>query len=563
MKSLAKFFLSVISVSLLGAFWCASVSFAGNDNKSIGNTANTASAATIAGKKNNRIEIPINQSYVLKLKQPATEVSVVNPEIAKVSIINPDEILINAVAAGRTSLVVFYDGSKNQMTEIEVKWNIDELNEVFKQTLPDEAIKVISLKNGIALSGSVSSAEAVTQALELASSVCPKVVNMLTVPGRQQVLLKVKVAEVARNFREEMGANFLVTNESGFGGNLLGNMISGDYGTASNTDVDLSDAVTLFFGLPKGDVYGFVQAMKSKGLIHILAEPNLLARSGESATFLAGGEYPIPVVQGGMTNSVTIEYKEYGVRLEFTPTIVDGEAIHLDIAPEVSDLDFVNGVTMSGFVIPALVSRKAHTVIQMEAGQTFAIAGMINKSRNDTKKKVPLLGDVPMLGNLFKNNQKNIKETELLIMVTPYIVKPLKSDQQKLVPEDIPSVDDLYELPDNSKTPSAGVEPTAAPAPRLTSPTGAKTQNSKTKPAASAPLQPQKVNTDRVVSASEAVSAPSAQKQQPPKSKSDRIADATSAVDKPSIDEYSKPYSSSRIGGSNSGKSWMTKGKEP
>jgi len=238
----------------------------------------------------------------------------------------------------------------------------------------------------------------------------------------------------------------LVTNQDGFGGSILNGLTSGAYGTGF-PDVELTDAVSLFFGLPNDDVYGFIQAMKTKGLMHMLAEPNLISRSGETATFLAGGEYPIPVVQGGgLSNSVTVEYKEYGVRLSFTPTIVSVGMIHLDISPEVSDLDFANGVNFGGYTIPALVTRRVHTVVKLRDGQTFALAGLMSRSRQDTNRKVPFLGDIPMFGNLFRGSQKSAKDTELLIMVTPQIVAPLDSDAMDLFPKDLRTIESMYEV---------------------------------------------------------------------------------------------------------------------
>ncbi|MGC9328704.1 MAG: type II and III secretion system protein family protein [Candidatus Hinthialibacter sp.] len=396
--------------------------------------------------KTRKIEVPISKSYVLSLKQPAVEVSIVNPEIAKVQIINPDEILINGSTVGETSLVIWYEDMRNETINIAVKWNIKEIKEILALMLPDEAIEVVSLSDGVALSGAVQSAEAVDKAVELANSFSPKVINMLKIPGRQQVMLQVKIAEVARNFQEQLGFNFLVLDENVVGGNLLGNLVEGEIGGEGDENVEFSDAVTLFLDMRKGDFAAFLKAMKSKGLAHILAEPNLVARSGETAEFLAGGEYPIPIAQTGFNSSISIDYKEYGVRVQFTPTIVQGETIHLSVAPEVSELDFANSVQTGSVSVPALTVRRANTTVQMESGQTFAIAGLIRERRSKTNSKVPVIGDVPLLGNLFRGSGEEVSETELLIMVTPHIIKPLQSNEQTLVPKDKPTVDELYEF---------------------------------------------------------------------------------------------------------------------
>jgi len=396
--------------------------------------------------KNEKLNIVVNKSHLILLQQAAERVSVVNPEIADVQIIDPNQILVNAKTVGETGMIIWTEGGAHRAIDLVVQWNIEPIQAALLTMLPDEAIEVVSLADGVALKGQIRDIESMDKAVEIATSYSPKVINLLSIPGQQQVMLRVKVAEVAKNFREQLGFDFLYTNEDGFGGSIPNNLTTGTYGTGF-PDVELTDAVSLFFGLPNADLFGFIQALKTKGLIYILAEPNLIARSGETANFLAGGEYPIPVVQGGgLSNSVTVEYKEYGVRLNFTPTIVSVGMIHLDITPEVSDLDFANGVQFSGYTIPALVTRRAHTVVKLKDGQTFAIAGLMSRSRSENNRKVPMLGDIPMFGNLFRGSDKTAKETELLIMVTPQIVAPLDSDETDLYPQNLPSIESLFDF---------------------------------------------------------------------------------------------------------------------
>lgn len=383
--------------------------------------------------KDERLEITLNKSYLINLSQATERISVVNPEIADVQIINPNQVLVNGIKVGNTGLII-WSGDQTRNIDLVVRHNTSEIERMLQQTMPDESIRVTSFQDSIALQGNVSGINTVNQAMEIAMAYSPNVINLLNVPGLHQVLLKVKVAEVARNFREELGFNFLITDENVIGGSLLGNLISGDFGDSQSTDVELSDAVTMFFGLQKGDVLAFIQALRRKGMIHILAEPNLIARSGETANFLVGGEYPIPVVQSGISNSITVEYKEFGVRLNFTPTLLSDGNIHLDIAPEVSDLDFANGVVFSGFTIPALATRRAHTVVSLMDGQTYAIAGLISHSKQKSKRKIPVVGDIPVFGGLFTGNEITATETELLIMVTPHIIAPLESGENFLQP---------------------------------------------------------------------------------------------------------------------------------
>lgn len=400
--------------------------------------------------KNDRIEMFINKSHLIRLRKPVEQVSVVQPEIVEVQVMSPQEILLNAKSIGETSLMIWTGEGEYQQMDVRVKWNVDQIKESINHFLPDEAIEVVSLSDGIALKGNIHNIAALEQAVQVASSFTPKVLNFLNVPGNQQVLLRVRIAEVARNFREDLGFNFLVTDENVLAGNLLGNLASGDFASGDdNSDIQLSDAVTIFFGLQKGDVFTFLQALKREGMIHILAEPNLIARSGQNATFLAGGEYPYPVLQtgsgGGNSNAITIEFKEFGVRLNFTPTIVDKGEIMLDVSPEVSDLDFANGITIGGFNVPSLVSRRAHTVVKLDDGQTFAIAGLISRTRQDTKQKVPVLGDMPLLGNLFRGSNKNVQETELLILVTPHIVGQVDHIEESITPTEVTPLNDLYD----------------------------------------------------------------------------------------------------------------------
>lgn len=397
---------------------------------------------------NERVVLTVNKSHLIKLDQPALQVSVVNPEITDVQIIDPQQILVSAKMVGETSLVIWKEDETTQAVDLVVKWNTREVEESIQDLLPDEAIKVVSLREGIALKGTVGKLDSVDRSMKIAMNYVPNVVNMLEVPGYQQVLLKVKVAEVARDFQEELGVDFFYTNEEIFGGNVLSGLVSGDYGDTSQFDVELTDAVTLFMGAPNDDVFAFVQALKRKGLIQILAEPNLLSRSGETATFLAGGEFPIPIIQGGLSDAVTIEFKEFGVRLNFTPTVMDNETILLDVAPEVSELDFSSGVEFGGFTIPGLVTRRAKTVVQLKDKQTFAIAGLMSQSRRMNESKVPMLGDIPMFGNLFKNKVESARETELLIMVTPHLVAPLDDAGQMKMPgeHEYPEVETMYEF---------------------------------------------------------------------------------------------------------------------
>ncbi|MFB3787088.1 MAG: pilus assembly protein N-terminal domain-containing protein [bacterium] len=370
-----------------------------------------------------RLEIVVKKSAIVRLQQPASRVSIVAPEIADVQILDPKQLLVTAQSAGETTLIIWAEDNTTRMIDVCVRWNTRMIEETLRSTMPDEAIQVLPMQDGVILQGDVRGIGSADNAMNIANSLAPKVVNLLNVPGVHQVLLKVRVAEVARSFQKEMGVNFQYLDTHVQGANLLGGLVSG---TINEGELSISDAVSLFLGFPGADISMFVQAMEEKGVLRLLAEPNLVARSGETATFLAGGEFPIPVVQGGgFSNAVTIEYKEYGVRLSFTPTVLSERVIRLDISPEVSDLDFSQGIKIGGFVVPTVVTRRVHTVVSLENGQSFAIAGLISSNKQKNRRKIPMIGDIPMLGGLFRGGELSEKETELLVLVTPNLVAPL------------------------------------------------------------------------------------------------------------------------------------------
>ncbi len=407
---------------------------------------------------NEILEVPVQKSQLIGVGSPATRVSVVTPEVADVEILDPRQIVVSGKAVGQTSLVIWTEDGQTRTLDVTVTWNVRQIQEGIRRIMPDEPITVLAMEDAVALRGQVSDIGLVEQAVEIAEAFCPKVINLLSVPGTQQVLLQVRIAEVSRTFRNEKGFNFHINDESFFGSSLLGGLVSPDPNAA---EVSVSDSVTLFFGLPKAHVSAFIQALKEKGLMHVLAEPNLIARSGETASFLVGGEFPIPVAQGGaLTNAITIEYKEYGIKLNFTPTVVTQETIHLEITPEVSDLDFAQGIKVSGFTIPTIVTRRAHTVVKINDGQTFAIAGLISQTRQKTHRKTPGLGDAPVVGGLFRNSELRSQETELLIMVTPHLIEPLDPNKTYPMPGDsLPPADYGF---DSKQIPEPGAEISAA-----------------------------------------------------------------------------------------------------
>lgn len=385
-------------------------------------------------QKNEKLELVIGKSEMLALRSPAERVSVVSTEVADVQILEPQQLLVTASAVGETSLIVWMQDGSMRTLDVAVKWNTQQIKHILQIVMPDEPIDVLSLDDGIALRGSVSDIVKAEQAVELAKSFVPNVINLLHVPGLQQVMLKVKIAEVARSFGDEFGVDMRFNNDSMFSGSLTGNLISGNL---DSNPINISDAATAFFGFPNANFDIFFRTLKDKGLLYILAEPNLIARSGETASFLAGGEFPIPIVQNAVSNSITIEYKEFGVRLNFTPTVVGPHTVQMDIAPEVSDLDFSRGVTIGGFTIPVITTRRASTSVKIDHGQSFAIAGLIDTKKQHSNKKIPYASSIPIFGSLFKSKALSEVETELLILVTPYLVAPIEDTSDIKMPTEI------------------------------------------------------------------------------------------------------------------------------
>jgi pilus assembly protein CpaC len=325
------------------------------------------------------------------------------------------------------------------------------------EMLSDEKdLRVYATHDSITLSGSISSTDRVTQAMALAKSYAPegKVNNLLKVGGVHQVMLEVRVAEMSRSLTKRLGINFSYVKGGEFGIGTLGGLTQlvpareSAIGGLGDIGIAVSPAVNAILRFESGSATwtGFIDALKEDGLIKILAEPTLIALSGQTATFLVGGEFPVPVPQG--LGTVAIEFKPFGVGLSFSPTVLSANRITIEVTPTVSELDFSTAVRVEGFVVPGLSTRTAATVIELADGQSFAIAGLLRETIKDEVSKYPLLGEIPVLGALFRSRAFQKNETELVIIATPHLVKPLDMRKQTL-PTDFyvePSDTELYLL---------------------------------------------------------------------------------------------------------------------
>lgn len=387
-----------------------------------------------------RVSLTAGRSTVLSVDFDITRIAITNPAIADAVVVAPREILIDGKAQGTISLIVWGDGRRAQY-DLSVDAPVTQLQQQLRNLFPGEDIQVTINEEATTLSGRVSSNAVMLKAGEIAekTSAKQKVINLLQVPGgidTQQVLLQVRFAEVNRQALTEAGVS-LFTGVAGYK-DWIGRSTTEQF-AAPTFDTDkltFSDFLNLFVFNTKYNVGGLLKALQSAGYLQSLAEPNLIAYNGKEASFLAGGEIPVPIVQGGgATNAVSILYKEFGIRLSFTPTIA-GDVIRLHVKPEVSTLDFANGITLSGFRIPALQTRRAETEIELRDGQSFAIAGLMNNIAQSDKSSVPLLSSLPIIGNLFKSKAARQQRTELMVLITPRLVKPLDPDEVPDLPTD-------------------------------------------------------------------------------------------------------------------------------
>jgi pilus assembly protein CpaC len=370
-----------------------------------------------------RLEITIGKSQVVELKEPFSRVSVTNPAIADVFVITPTQILINGKAVGVTSLVVFYP-TRTMFFDVTVQTDVDLLRERLAQIAPRDNIQVYPTQDSLVMKGSVSSSLVVDAANEVATAFAPKgkIINLLTLTEvkPQQVMLNVHVAEVARSALRELGFQIRA-----IGSTIIGAAVPGTIAGPAAVSA-LSGAFTegnIVLSSPKGDYAGVVRALAERNLLRTLAKPNLVTESGKEAKFISGGEFPYTVSSG--LGTVQVEFKEFGISLVFTPVVVDGETINLRLAPNVSELDFANGVRAAGIVLPAIRKRQAFTTVNLKDGESFAIAGLISNNIRQLVDKIPLLGDIPILGALFRSSSFRNDESELIFLVTAKIVNPV------------------------------------------------------------------------------------------------------------------------------------------
>jgi pilus assembly protein CpaC len=391
---------------------------------------NGGAASGIDSSTPTDIDLLVGRSAVLNVGAPIARVSLTVPDIADALVTAPGQLLIHGKTPGTISLFVWDKGGAIKTYEVNVRRDLSALSEQLKQLFPGEMITVVGSGKDVVLSGTVASKYVIEKAAEVAGGYVEKKENVVNLLKQQegvasnQVMLRVRFAEVSRSALQELGASFVA---SAYKNDWFGRTTTQQF-PAPAWDQDgklvFSDFLNLFLFNSKEGLGGVVKALQTKGLFQSLAEPNLIATNGKEASFLAGGEYPYPVVQpGGSGTSISIQFKEFGIRLTFTPTVLGGDLINLKVRPEVSALDFSNALTVSGFRVPALTSRRTETEVELRDGQTFAIAGLMNNTVTSTMSKIPGIGDIPVLGLLFQSKAHQKNQTELVVMITPTIVR--------------------------------------------------------------------------------------------------------------------------------------------
>jgi pilus assembly protein CpaC len=429
------------------------------------------------------VRLLVGRSTLVDIGAPIARVSLTSADVADALVTSPSQLLVHGKVPGAISMFVWNRGGDVRRFEVAVQRDLTKLSDQMKQLFPNEAIEVHGNGKNVVLSGTVTGKEVVDRAIGVALGYVEKkddVVTLLQVrEGRtsNQVLLRVRFAEVSRSALMQFGMSFF-TSPTGIK-NTVGRVTTQQYAAPGFSDMawtkagggfgdpvasaegkfSFGDFLNVFLLSQKWDLGTVIKAMQNRGIFQSLAEPNLVAESGKEASFLAGGEFPVPIVQGSGTNmGISVQFKEFGIRLNFTPT-VNGDRVHLKVRPEVSTLDFGNAVVLNGFRIPALSTRRAETSVELRTGQTFAVAGLMNNQVAQTLQKVPGIGDIPIIGHLFRSRASQKDQTELVVMITPEIL-PNDSDG---VTGSLPRTPDTFMAPLPERRTQAPLPPAFTP----------------------------------------------------------------------------------------------------
>jgi pilus assembly protein CpaC len=389
------------------------------------------------------LRLTIGKSSVIDYPSDIRQVYTSNPEIVDASPATTREILLHAKGLGTATMVVWSKDGRRTFYSCTVDLNLEPLRRLLKETFPQDDITIRSSRDSLSLNGSVRTKEEADRAVALSAGFAKVIVNNMGVNQgmpEKQILLRVKFAELDRMKEQQWGVNLLGAP----GGTQIGtpSMVPGVGFTGSSTSpataggstgtFNIASALSIFAFDPHLNIGAFIQALETETVLQTLAEPNLVTTSGKEASFLVGGEFPVPVVQGGSgAGSVTVQFKEFGIRLKFTPVLTVNKTIKMHLAQEVSTLDAADGVTLNGFVIPALSTRRAETDVELGEGQSFVVAGLVNNQETATFTKIPVLSSLPIIGYLFKTKNETKNRTDLVVLVTPEVTEPLGPNDPK------------------------------------------------------------------------------------------------------------------------------------
>ena len=399
------------------------------------------------------LTLTVGRGELLQFPDATSRVSVSDPTIADAVVVSPNDVVLNGKSPGNTTIMIWH-GDNVSPYNITVEPDLSEIQRQLRATFPTEQIEVSSSKDAILLTGVVSDAEIAKQAGSIAAVHAKSVVNLLQSPppDNRQVMLQVKFATVDRSTLSQFGVNFFSVNNKLVGsattqqfpfpriGQLQFSQGPNGQPQLGNQTVSVSDLLNLFAFRPDLNFGATLRLLQDQNLLEILAEPNLITVSGREASFLAGGEFPFPVITNTGTGAqaapvVTIQFRPFGVRLNFTPTVESNGLIHLKVRPEVSSLDFSNALTIQGFLIPAISSRTAETEVELREGESFAIAGLIDNRVTQVVSKLPGIGDAPIIGHLFRTRSNQKANTELLVVITPSFVRPFAPGETPPMPQ--------------------------------------------------------------------------------------------------------------------------------
>lgn len=412
------------------------------------------------------LRLTVGKSIVIDYPGDIRQISTSSPEIVDASPVTTREILVHGKGMGTATLIVWSKSGERTFYTVTVEINLDPLRRLLTETFPNEEIHVQSSRESVSLTGTVSSPGVGERAAALAAPFGKTIVNnllVMTPPIDKQIVLRVKFAELDRSKAKQFGVNIVSTGAGNTIGSIgTGQFASGNLGTSGRT-LTVSDALNIFAFRPDLNLAAFIKDLQNESILQILAEPNLVTTNGKEASFLVGGEFPVPILQGGSNSAaVTVQFREFGIRLLFTPLITGNKTIKMHLRQEVSTIDLANGVSLSGFTIPALSTRRAETDVELGEGQSFVVAGLLDNRDAESIAKIPGLASIPILGNLFKSREIKQNNTELVMIVSPEITRPLEPGDKLPIPQFPTEFLKPLELQKKAEAPAASPAPERA-----------------------------------------------------------------------------------------------------